>query len=237
MKNFALYVKTHLDTGLKYLGQTSKTDSHKYTGSGKYWLRHIKQHGKNWNTEILHESQDKKEIDALGVYYSQLWNVVEDPAWANLKPESGDGAASGLYNPMRNPKIVAKQKAILSDPQIKEKHRQATIKGMSNPRIKAKLKAQRNTPEYKARLKHTLHKPEIVKNRFGNKNPNFDPAFYEFEHDSGEKFVGTRFEFDQNYKLTSGSVSRLLNGKYQSTQGWRLANSVANTDSRVYNQL
>ena len=77
-----------------------------------------------------------------------------------------------------------------------------------------------------------LHKPEIVKNRFGNKNPNFDPVVYEFEHDSGEKFTGTRFDFDQNYKLTSGSVSRLLSGKYQSTQGWRLANSVA-TQARL----
>ena len=60
MTTYSLYVKTHQVTGLKYLGQTSKSDPHKYTGSGKYWLRHIKQHGKNWDTEILLESQNKK---------------------------------------------------------------------------------------------------------------------------------------------------------------------------------
>jgi hypothetical protein len=232
MKNFVLYVKTHLDTGLKYLGQTSNANPHKYTGSGKYWLRHIKQHGKNWETEILHESQDKKEIDTLGIYYSQLWNVVESSDWANLKPESGDGAASGEHNPMRNSNILAKQQSIVNDPAIKEKHKQATIKAMSDPLVKAKLKAQRNTPEYKAKLKYTLHKSEIIDNRFGNKNPNFDPTVYEFKHVSGQQFTGTRFDFDQKYKLTSGSVSRLLSGKYRSTQGWRLANSVA-TQTRL----
>jgi hypothetical protein len=237
MKKHSLYVKTHNVTGLKYLGQTSKFDPHRYAGSGKYWLRHLKKHGNNWTTKILCESENKQKINEMGIYYSNLWNVVENNNWANLKPESGDGAASGSYNPMQNPKIFAKQQAIISDPQIKDKHRQATIKAMNNPLVKAKLKAQRNTLEYKARLKHTLHKPEIVNNRFGDKNPNFDPTVYEFTHDSGEKFIGTRFDFDQNYKLTSGSVSRLLNGKYQSTQGWRLANSVGNTDKAVYNNL
>ena len=113
MTTYSLYVKTHQVTGLKYLGQTSKSDPHKYTGSGKYWLRHIKQHGKN---------------------------------------------------------------------------------------------------------------------RFGEKNPNFDPIVYYFEHVSGLTFIGTRFEFNNTCRLTSGSVSRLLNGEYKTTQGWKLANLVANTD-------
>ena len=230
MTTYSLYVKTHQVTGLKYLGQTSKSDPHKYTGSGKYWLRHIKQHGKNWDTEILLESQTKKNINRLGAYYSNLWNVVESDEWANLKPETGDGAASGIHNHMKTPDILAKQQAIIRHPAIKEKHRAATIKAMNTPAVKEKLKAIRNTPEYKEYLKTTLHKPELIKNRFGKMNPNFDPTVYYFEHVSGLTFTGTRFEFNNTYQLTSGSVSRLLNGEYKSTQGWNLANLVANTD-------
>ena len=237
MKKHSLYVKTHNVTGLKYLGQTSKSDPHRYAGSGKYWLRHLKKHGNDWTTEILCESENKQTINEMGIYYSNLWKVVENNNWANLKPESGDGAAFGIYNPMKNPLVFEKQQTIIKSPAIKEKHRLAIIEAMNRPGVIAKLKAQRNTPEYKARLKNTLHTPEITKNRFGEKNPNFDPILYEFKHNSGEKFTGTRFDFDQKYKLTSGSVSRLLNGKYKSTQGWRLANLVANTDKTVYNNL
>jgi hypothetical protein len=230
MTTYSLYVKTHQVTGLKYLGQTSKSDPHKYTGSGKYWLRHIKQHGKNWDTEILLESQNKKDIDKLGSYYSNLWNIVENNKWANLKPETGDGAASGIYNPMKNLEVLAKQQAIIRDPAIKEKHRVATTNAMNTPAVKEKLKAIRNTLEYKKYLKTTLHKPELIKNRFGEKNPNFDTTVYYFEHVSGLTFTGTRFEFNNTYQLTSGSVSRLLNREYKITQGWKLANLVGNTD-------
>jgi hypothetical protein len=234
MITYSLYVKTHRVTGLKYLGQTSKSDPHKYTGSGKYWLRHIKQHGKNWDTEILLESQNKKDIDKLGAHYSDLWNVVESNDWANLKPETGDGAASGIYNPMKNPVILAKQQAIINDPIIKIKHRTATINAMNTSAVKRKLKAIRNTTAYKEQLKTTLNKP---RNRNGSKNSNFDCIIYNFEHVNGLTFTGTRFEFNNTYQLTSGSVSRLLNGEYKTTQGWNLANLVVNTDSRVYNQL
>jgi hypothetical protein len=219
MKKFVLYVKTHLKTGLKYLGQTSNEDPHKYTGSGKYWLRHIKSHGKVWQTEILHESQYKKEIDSLGEYYSQLWNVVESKQWANLKPESGDGAASGFHNPMKNPKILAKQKSIINDPKTKEKHRLATIKAMNNPLVKEKLKKQRNTPEYRERLKHTLHRP---RDRSGEKNSNHNTTLYKFKHITGEILVCTQYELTKRYNLTSGAASRLINGKYKITKGWML---------------
>jgi hypothetical protein len=37
-----LYVKTHNKTGLKYLGQTSQKDPHKYPGSGTRWRHHLK---------------------------------------------------------------------------------------------------------------------------------------------------------------------------------------------------
>lgn len=219
-----LYIKTHSKTGLKYLGQTSKADPHKYTGSGKYWLSHIKKHGKDWTTEILLESPNKEDINHAGIYYSQLWNVVESLEWANLKPESGDGAASGQYNPMHNPIIKAKQQTIIRSPKIKEKHRRATIAAMNRPEVIKKLKAQRNTKQYKDRLNYTLNRSDIRSARGGSNNPMFDSTVYTFEHTNGTMFVGTRFDFNNTYHLTSGSVSRLINGAYKTTQGWKLSN-------------
>jgi hypothetical protein len=93
-----LYVKTHNKTGLKYLGKTTSKDPHKYKGSGTYWLSHIKKHGYDVSTEIIKETFSKDEITHWGVYYSDLWDVVESNSWANLKPETGDGGSAGGVN-------------------------------------------------------------------------------------------------------------------------------------------
>jgi hypothetical protein len=91
MTIYKLYVKTHNKTGLNYLGTTTKEDPHKYPGSGTYWGRHLKVHGYDYTTEILHECQSKHELKEQGLYYSNMWNIVENNEWANLIPESGDG--------------------------------------------------------------------------------------------------------------------------------------------------
>lgn len=86
-----LYVKTHNKTGLKYLGKTVKKDPHSYPGSGKLWRRHLDKHGYDYSTEILLETDDINELKNSGIYYSNLWNVVESDEWANLVIERGDG--------------------------------------------------------------------------------------------------------------------------------------------------
>lgn len=86
-----LYVKTHKITGLKYLGQTSSKDPYKYKGSGVYWNLHLKKHGNEVDTTILAECNSKEELKEQGLYYSRLWDVVNNPEWANLKEEQGDG--------------------------------------------------------------------------------------------------------------------------------------------------
>lgn len=85
-----LYVKTHNRTGLKYLGKTIQ-NPYKYKGSGVYWCRHLSKHGNDVTTEILKECQTSDEVKHWGQYYSDLWNVVDDTSWANLKPETGEG--------------------------------------------------------------------------------------------------------------------------------------------------
>jgi hypothetical protein len=88
---YTLYVKTHNSTGLKYLGFTTSTDPHTYKGSGVYWKLHLEKHGYDCTTEIIRECQSKEELKEWGLYYTNLWNIVESNKWANLKEEIGDG--------------------------------------------------------------------------------------------------------------------------------------------------
>lgn len=94
MKKIYLYLKTH-KTGLKYLGKTIQ-DPFVYKGSGKRWVRFITKYGNDVNTEILFESFSKEEIKEKGIYYSMLWDVVNNPQFANLKLESGDGGDTSM---------------------------------------------------------------------------------------------------------------------------------------------
>jgi hypothetical protein len=89
MKTY-LYLKTHNKTGLKYLGKTV-TDPYTYLGSGKRWRRHLAKHGNDITTEVLLETEDAQELATVGLYYSNLWNIVEDQGFANMRPETGDG--------------------------------------------------------------------------------------------------------------------------------------------------
>lgn len=86
-----LYKKTHIKTGLQYLGKTAAKDPHQYTGSGVYWKQHLKVHGCHYTTEIIKECSTDQELKYWGKYYSDLWNIVDSPEWANLKEETGDG--------------------------------------------------------------------------------------------------------------------------------------------------
>lgn len=86
-----LYVKIHNVTGLKYLGKTTNKNPREYSGSGKYWRRHIRKHGNNVTTQILIKNTCKDVLKLFGTHYSKLWNVVTSKEWANLKPENGDG--------------------------------------------------------------------------------------------------------------------------------------------------
>lgn len=88
-----LYVKTHNKTGLKYLGKTISNDPYLYQGSGTVWKRHIKKHGYDVTTEILLETDNPEELKEAGIYYSNLWNIVESKDFANLIPETGNGGA------------------------------------------------------------------------------------------------------------------------------------------------
>lgn len=96
MSKLYLYVKQHKLTGLKYFGMTAIKDPYTYIGSGKYWRRHLKIHGKDIETISVWEFANTKECENFAVNFSIKNNIVESTEWANLRPENGkDGKAPG----------------------------------------------------------------------------------------------------------------------------------------------
>lgn len=94
-----LYLKES-PLGLKYLGKCINVDPYKYRGSGTVWRRHLKSHNvstQEIKTTILFETEDKDELKKMGLYYSELWDIVKSKEFANLIPESGDGGNTGGF--------------------------------------------------------------------------------------------------------------------------------------------
>lgn len=93
-----LYVKQHAVTGLKYFGKTKKTDPFKYLGSGLYWKKHIKKHGKKYVKTIDIWGFDCENLCSdFALMFSKLHNIVESDEWANLKEENGlDGGFNAI---------------------------------------------------------------------------------------------------------------------------------------------
>jgi hypothetical protein len=105
MSNFqptALLVMTHNVTGLRYFCKTSRLDEIKYyKGSGIYWKRHLKKHGRNVSVNVIGIYHDKQECMDVAKQFSQQNKIGTNPEWANLIPENGlDGAPSGEFHPM-----------------------------------------------------------------------------------------------------------------------------------------
>jgi hypothetical protein len=91
MKEFTptwLYVKVHNDTGLCYLGKTTK-DPYTYAGSGVYWSTHLEKHGTNVSTTWVQLYTDASLLNEEALFFSKVLNVVKSKEWANLTEENG----------------------------------------------------------------------------------------------------------------------------------------------------
>ena len=114
MKHY-LMIKTHNQTGLKYLCKTT-TDNPKhpfsYKGSGKYWKRHLDKNGSDITTEIIGEHEDKDEFIQQAIQLSEEYDVVKSKEWANLVPERGDGGPTMLGRTMTEEQNDKKSKSL-----------------------------------------------------------------------------------------------------------------------------
>jgi hypothetical protein len=96
----ALLVMTHNVTGLKYFCKTSKLKNmHWYKGSGVYWKKHMRVHGRNITAGVLGVYFDKDRCVAAALKFSDENDIVASDEWANFIPENGlSGAGSGELN-------------------------------------------------------------------------------------------------------------------------------------------
>lgn len=89
MNTYWLYVKQHNKTKLKYFGKTDSNDPYSYRGSGKYWRKHLKKHGKEISTIILWLFDTKEERIEFALWFSENFDIVNSQEWANLTEEDG----------------------------------------------------------------------------------------------------------------------------------------------------
>lgn len=88
---YRLMIKTHSVTGLKYLCITNRENWEKYTGSGVYWKKHLKQYGHDFTTEVIFENEDYDVFLEKCLFFSSFYDVADSKEWANLIHESGYG--------------------------------------------------------------------------------------------------------------------------------------------------
>ena len=110
-----------LSTGLLYLCKTSSSnkDPYTYKGSGKYWLKHLNKHNPYIVTCILGEYETKEQLTEAGLFYSKMYNVVEDKRWANLTEEKGDGGLIGQGQLGKRWKVTTQGKENMKTSRIK----------------------------------------------------------------------------------------------------------------------
>ena len=164
-----LYKKTHAITGLQYLGKTSR-NPFDYKGSGKYWLNHLKIHGVAHSTEILKECESNDEVKIWGLYYSDLWDIVNSSEWANLVREEGSGGRV-VYGPNHHMK-TSKYKKLIQDIWTPEKRAATAAKSIiTNSKVdKAKLHDKLSNAFTDER------RQKLVARLRGNSNPSKDSS-------------------------------------------------------------
>jgi hypothetical protein len=96
----ALLVLTHKVTGLKYFCETTRLKNlHWYKGSGVYWKRHMKVHGRDITSGVLGVYYDQDRCVAAALKFSEENDIVNSEGWANFILENGlDGAGAGKVN-------------------------------------------------------------------------------------------------------------------------------------------
>lgn len=239
MKIYSLVIKTHKKTRLKYLCQTTK-DPFKYDGSGVDWKRHLREHGREHDTEILLQTFSWDILTTYGRYYSIYFNIVGsmddfgNKIWANRIVEcgGGGGASYGDKNPMKTSSAKNKLIATINTPENKKLKAERTKKTWEDFEIRQNRQVQ---------IKNSLSQPETKKkqrlaateratkrsingthNLQGNKNPRYDPVIYCFRHTKTEEVVySTKLDFVKKYLNGKyGHVDGLVNGKRKTHLGW-----------------
>lgn len=121
-------------------------------------------------TEVLLKTDDPRELRKGGIYYSNLWNIVESKEFANIIPETGDGGAQ-LWTAESRQKLSNTNKGKKHTEETKRKYSEAQQKQASHLSKKLKeylsisenyekrynqLTSLWNNPEHRERMSKTM---------------------------------------------------------------------------------
>lgn len=165
-----LYVKTHNETGLKYLGKTSN-NPFSYNGSGVDWKLHLKEYGNDHTTVVIKECQSNSELSEWGRYYSELWDVANSSEWANRIPETGGGSTP---SDQTREKLRQSQLGKKKPPRTKEhiEKLSAATKGIVRPRSKEHQTAwtESSTANWATNTERKMQVSKLGKSNKGRKH-------------------------------------------------------------------
>ena len=108
---------------------------------------------------------------------------------------------------------LGKLKKIHTDPDILNKRLETESKPDTKLRRSNAQKNAQNRPEVLAAQSES-HR--------GAKHGMYDHTVYVFEHVDGRVVHSTRFEFENNYNMPTGSVGKLVRGEQKTSIGWKL---------------
>ena len=93
---------THKVTGLKYFCKTTRLNElETYKGSGLYWKRHLRKHGRDVEVGLLGTYWSMDRCIAAAKKFSEENDIVNSDQWANCIFENGlDGQPSGKAHVM-----------------------------------------------------------------------------------------------------------------------------------------
>jgi len=209
-----LYIKEHSVTGLKYFGKTISTDPFKYSGSGTYWVPHIKKYGKELVKTLEVWGFDNQELcTEFALRFSKENNIVESKEWANRIPENG--LPSTFQGSVLPETIRNRISNTLSGRTISEEHRLKNIRNLNIPEIAHKrTNTQKNNqigifnPEVRALAAEKSKSQEATikkKNKFnqikhqqGSKNSQFGTCW--ITNDQINKKIPKNEELPPNWR-------------------------------------
>lgn len=143
-----LMIKRHRVTGLMYFCKTSTRDPLKYHGSGNYWKKHLKAHGRLVDTIWYQQFDSKEDLVEFALFFSEFHDVVAatkngKKIWANEVPE--DGLQGG-----QNRGMPSSQKG------IKQPNVTVALKGKKRPEHSELMKGIPKSDEHRNNISKAL---------------------------------------------------------------------------------
>ena len=235
-----VFLTTNMVNGMLYVGQTTKRIENRYMGSGRDFLKAVKEYGRgNFNRVILAFANDQLELDNIEEYYTLKFNSDINGVGYNIIV----GTALGKKGEGSSTKL-ATVRVKMSKSQKERHQRKPELKENTSKFMK---EMYANDPEFKERNKEHLQEvtknreskyknnPQLKKSRADNLNKNVAKA----QQANKKPVIGTNKKTDEvrefssmkkaaeilkelGYKVNPGDIGSCCISRYgyKSTGGW-----------------